>query len=252
MKKKNGFKRWIINTLLICSIVGVSVYYSTGKGVKVFNSALASNNSVPVHSIEMKDKTVAITINTGFSHQYTQEILNLFEKEGVKATFFTMGSWIDMYKIDAQNIHKKGHELGNNTLTYPHISHLSRENLEMEIQETDKKIKSITGKESSIFRPPYGEYSDKSQRVVNDMGKISVVWSIDAKDFNIEEDYEASFNKISSGSILLFDNNSKESLDKMEKTIKYLKGEGYKFKTLSEVLYKDSYYIDHTGRQKSI
>ncbi|MEG1415562.1 MAG: polysaccharide deacetylase family protein [Clostridium sp.] len=252
MKRNKLFKKWTINLMLICCIVGISVFYSTGKGMKVFNSALANNNSIPVHSVEREDKTIAITINTGFSEQYTDEILKLLRKEGVKATFFTTGAWIDMYRNDAVKIHKNGHEIGNNSLTYPHISHLSRENLEREILGANEKIKMITGKTVGVFRPPYGEYSDKSQRAVSDMDMVSVVWNLDFKDYELENNEEEFLEKVTSGSILLFTNNSSESYDKLQKTITTLKKQGYKFNTVSEMIYKDSYYIDHTGRQKSI
>ncbi|MEF9952833.1 MAG: polysaccharide deacetylase family protein [Clostridium sp.] len=250
MKGKSLFKRWIVNISLIIGIVGLSIYFSTGSGIKVFNSALANNKEIPVHSVDRNDKVVALTINTGFSDQYTGEILDLLNKKGVRATFFTMGSWIDMYRNEAVAIHENGHEIGNNSLTYPHISQISRENLEMEILETDKKIKAVTGKVSNVFRPPYGEYSDKSQRVVNDLEKVSVVWSVDSRECITNK--ELFLKKVSSGSIILFNNNSKESLEALKYTIESLQSQGYKFETLSDMLYKESYYIDHTGRQKGI
>ena len=49
--------------------------------------------------------------------------------------------------------------------------------------------------------------------------------------------------------ITLFHNNAKYTPENLERIIKELKDKGYLFKTVGDMIYKDDYYIDNTGRQ---
>ena len=51
------------------------------------------------------------------------------------------------------------------------------------------------------------------------------------------------------GSIILFHNNAKYILEYLPIVIERLQNEGYEIVPVSELIYKDNYYIDHTGRQ---
>ena len=51
------------------------------------------------------------------------------------------------------------------------------------------------------------------------------------------------------GSIVLFHNNAKYILEYLPIIIERLQSEGYEFVTVSELIYKDNFIIDNTGRQ---
>ena len=56
--------------------------------------------------------------------------------------------------------------------------------------------------------------------------------------------------KVRNGSIVLFHNNAKYTPQALPLILDHLLAEGYEFVPISELIYKDNYYIDHTGRQK--
>ncbi|KMT22683.1 polysaccharide deacetylase family protein [Clostridium cylindrosporum] len=255
MRKKKYLYKWGINILLILCIVGVSVYYSTGKGFKVFNNVLKNKKTIPIHSVEKEEKVVAITVNTGFGKQFTDEILELLKGEKVEASFFAMGSWIDRYPDSLKKIHKSGHEVGNNSLTYPHFTKITKEQIKSEIEDGDKKIESITGSSSKLFRPPFGDYNEDVIKTITDLGYYSVLWDVDSLDWGSKSEKEITdiiLKQVANGSILLFHNNSQKTAGAMEIAIKELKTRGYKFLKVSDLIYKDNYYIDHTGRQREV
>lgn len=255
MKKKKYLGKWGINILLILGIVSVSIYYSTGKGTKVFSNVLLNGNSIPIHSVEKEEKVVSITINTGYGKQYTDEILEVLKKEDVLASFFVMGSWVDRYGEDLKKIHRLGHEIGNNSLTYPHFTKISKENMEKEVLDGDEKIKSITGESSKLFRPPFGDYNENVIKTVSSIGYSSIVWDIDSLDWSNKSQKEILgiiLKQASNGSIILFHNNSEKTKGLLETVIKELKLRGYSFLKISDLIYKDNYYVDHTGRQREV
>ncbi|MEG0371848.1 MAG: polysaccharide deacetylase family protein, partial [Clostridium sp.] len=176
-----------------------------------------------MHSVETAEKVVAITINVGFGKQYTKEILEVLEDEGVKVSFFVMGSWIDRYKEDLLMIHKSDHEIGNNSSTYPHLTKLKREQIIGEVNECSEKIKEISMDEARIFRPPYGDYNDISQKAINDIGYYPIIWDVDSQDNSeklSEEISDTILKQVSNGSIILFHNNSEKTKDALKDSIR--------------------------------
>ena len=55
--------------------------------------------------------------------------------------------------------------------------------------------------------------------------------------------------RVKCGSIILLHNGAKHTAEALPGILNSLKNEGYAFKTVSELIYKDNYTIDHTGMQ---
>ena len=55
--------------------------------------------------------------------------------------------------------------------------------------------------------------------------------------------------KVKKGSIILYHNNAKYTPKNLEKVIKELKDQGYDFKKVGEMIYKEDFYIDLNGIQ---
>ena len=79
-----------------------------------------------------------------------------------------------------------------------------------------------------------------------------IQWDADSVDWKAQgEDieYKRIVSKAREGSIMLFHNDGKYTPANLRKIIQKYQQEGYEFVTVSEMTYKDSYYLDHTGRQ---
>ena len=55
--------------------------------------------------------------------------------------------------------------------------------------------------------------------------------------------------RVKPGSIMLFHNGVKNTPDALENILNKLKNDGYKVVSASELIYKEGYTIDHTGKQ---
>lgn len=211
------------------------------------------NRKLPIYSVDTKDKKIAITFDSTWGDNNTVEILNILDKEEVKATFFLLGKWIEKHPKEAEEIYKRGHEIGNHSDSHPDMKSLSSEKLAMEIAIADEKIKKLSGKGTKLFRFPSGEYNDKLVEAAEKTNHISIQWdvdSIDWKEQGEEIEYNRVIKKAKAGSIILFHNGAKFTPKTLSRVIKKLKEEGYKFVKVSELIYKEDYYIDSNGTQK--
>ncbi|MDF2592890.1 MAG: polysaccharide deacetylase, partial [Clostridia bacterium] len=55
--------------------------------------------------------------------------------------------------------------------------------------------------------------------------------------------------KVKNGSIVLFHNNATYTPEALPIILDELQKQGYEIVPISELIYKENYYIDHTGRQ---
>lgn len=78
---------------------------------------------------------------------------------------------------------------------------------------------------------------------------VSNVDSLDWKELTEEEMKNRIFDRIQPGSILLFHNGTPQTADALPGILSALKNEGYEFVKVSDLIYKENYTIDHTGRQ---
>ena len=123
----------------------------------------------------------------------------------------------------------------------------------IEIERVGNKILELTGKQPELFRPPFGEYSNKVITAAEKCGYKTIQWSIDSLDWQ-ELGKEPMVKRVTEslhpGAIILFHNNGKYTAEALPEIIAFVKEQGYKVVPVSELLYKENYYIDsNTGAQ---
>jgi polysaccharide deacetylase family sporulation protein PdaB len=246
-------KKTIINIALVICITMASVFYAMGGRLGFINVFLNTQKEIPIYSVATEEKKLALTFDAAWGDQYTDEILSILEKNNVKATFFLVGSWTDKYGEKVKKISSMGHEIGNHSLTHPHFTQLDSQKIKDEIYAASDKIKEITGKSTNLFRPPFGDYNSTVVKTIRETGHFCIQWDVDSLDWtNPGENviYDRIISNIGNGSILLFHNNAEQTPKVLDRLIKAIKKQGYKFVTVSEMIYKDNFFIDHTGKQR--
>jgi peptidoglycan/xylan/chitin deacetylase (PgdA/CDA1 family) len=75
--------------------------------------------------------------------------------------------------------------------------------------------------------------------------------SLDWKEYGVNDEIDRVLNHkaLGNGSIILFHNDAKYTPDALDSIIKGLKAKGYEIVPVSELIYKDNYYMNHEGRQ---
>lgn len=199
------------------------------------------------YHVSTAEKVVALTFDDGPHPRFTDQILQILEKEGVRATFFEIGSNVEAYPDVTRRVIAAGHEIGNHTYGHPIAKTISARELEEEIEKTDALLRAAGYCGNALFRPPQGICSDALPGVLEKSNKAAILWNIDTRDWahTPSEQIVSEIEKtVCGGDIILFhDYVSGESttIPAIKKLIPLLKQRGYQFVTVSELLsLKDS------------
>ena len=160
--------------------------------------------------------------------------------------------WAEKYPDYVKKIDGAGHEIGTHSSTHSYMSKQNSEEIKLELSSSSEAIKSVTGKDVNLFRPPYGDYDDELIKTASEQGYYSIQWdcdSLDWKDLSASDIAMRVINSVKNGSIILMHNNGLHTAEAVPIILETLKNRGYTFVPIGELIYKDNYTIDGTGRQ---
>jgi peptidoglycan/xylan/chitin deacetylase (PgdA/CDA1 family) len=142
--------------------------------------------------------------------------------------------------------------MGTHSRTHSYMSKLSKADIIDELSTSAKAIEEITKKKVELFRPPYGDYNNLLIDTTKEMGLYSIQWDVDSLDWKNLSGTEIAMriiNGVKNGSIILCHNNGLHTAEALPLIFSTLKNRGFTFVPISELIYKENYYIDHNGRQ---
>ncbi len=249
MERTNRVKIKVTTYLvLLMVIVGVGIM-----GRVFYKETFApANKKLPIYSVDTKEKKIAITFDVNWGDDKTNEILDILDKYNEKATFYIIGLWCDDYPEKVKEITKRGHEIGNHSNKHPDYTTMTKDNIIKDLEIANAKILSLTGESPKTFRFPSGAYNDASMEAIESTGIKAIQWDVDSIDWKAngaDIEYERIISKAKEGSILLFHNDGKYTPQNLPRIIEKYQSMGYKFVKVSDLIYSDNYYLDHTGKQ---
>ncbi len=187
----------------------------------------------------MPDENVYLTFDGGPDKNITPRLLELLNQHEIKSTFFVVGQKAERSPEIVLQIHKNGHSIGNHSYTHPHLILKSKGMIEREVQQADKILFEITGKQPKLFRPPYGQFGIAVLSVLKSANQRMVLWNASSQDYKAD----TSTVKIAArlrrylqpGKIVLMhDGHSKSPLmlEALENILEEIKKQGLKFRAL--------------------
>ena len=236
----------MLATLSYCLSLSLPNTKTTGAGT-------SSTRSLPIYSVEIEEKKVAISFDCAWGVDYTDTLLDVMEQNDVRCTFFAVEFWVKKYPEYAKKIVEKGHELGTHSRTHPYMSKLSKAEIIDELTTSSQAIETLTGQKVTLFRPPYGDYNNLLIDTCNEMGLYPIQWDVDSLDWKNLSATEIAMriiNGAKNGSIILCHNNGLHTAEALPMIFSTLKNRGYEFVPIGELIYKDGYYMDVNGRQR--
>ncbi len=191
----------------------------TASSMRIFQaegtaSHLSGKRQLPIYCVQTDKPQVALSFDAAWGNEDTAQIMDILAKHNVKVTFFMTGGWVESFPEDVKYIASQGHDLGNHSENHKNMSQLSDEEIRSELQKVHDKVKTLTGQDMTLFRPPYGDYDDQVVTVSRDMGYYPVQWDVDSldwKDYGTESIIKTVLNHrhLGNGSIILMHNGAK-------------------------------------------
>jgi polysaccharide deacetylase family sporulation protein PdaB len=216
-----------------------------------------STKKLPIYCVDTNEKKVALSFDAAWGNEDTKKIIKILKKHNVHVTFFMTGGWVESYPDDVKMIAEAGHDLGNHSENHKQMSQLSKEECIEEIMSVHNKVKELTGKEMTLFRPPYGDYNDTLVEAAEESGYQAIQWDVDSldwKDYGVDSIIRTvcEHKHFGNGTIILCHNGAKYTAKALDTLITNIQEKGYEIVPISELIYTQNYEMDVEGRQHQI
>ena len=208
------------------SVSSESVFKSiktTGRNYQI------KERKLPIYCVKTEAPKVALTFDAAWGNEDTHRLMEILDAHNVK-------------------------ELGNHSENHKNMSRLDKAVIRMELQKVHDKVKKLTGKDMTLFRPPYGDYNNQVVEMADSMGYYPIQWDVDSldwKDYGADSIVDMVLNNphLGNGSIILMHNGAKYTPDALDAVITGLQEKGFELVTVSELIWKENFYLDQEGRQ---
>lgn len=124
-----------------------------------------------------EEKKIYLTFDEGYENGYTAKILDTLQQKKVPAVFFVTHDYVKRNPDLVKRMVAEGHTVGNHTWSHPSMPGVTTEQAKEEIQKLHDEVKEQFQYDMTLFRPPMGEFSERTLAITQSMGYKSVFWS---------------------------------------------------------------------------
>lgn len=200
-------------------------------------------------------KRVFLTFDDGPSKAVTIPILDLLKQENIKATFFVLGSRVELYPDIVKREYEEGHYIANHGYSHMYSQiYSSVQSVLDEYNKTNDAVRSAIGvKEynSHLFRfpggVPGGRYAQLKKEAVAELDKNNIAhvdWNALTGDAEgktsvneLIEELQKTMGEKNSLVILMHDaGNKKTTYEALTTVISMLREKGYEFKSFYDII----------------
>lgn len=191
-----------------------------------------------ITKVNVGRKIVALTFDDGPSRNLPK-IFKILNKYNAQATFFIVADRIGKHSAAVSEIVTQGSEVGNHTNSHLQLDTASSDQIASELDKSQETIGQILGQKPPLMRPPVGRYNNQVVEAARSRKLAVVLWSVHSQDTGNGSAREIADGVISSaspGDIILMHEMGDNSLEALPIILSKLRGEGYKFVTVSQLL----------------
>jgi len=190
-------------------------------------------------------KEIAISFDDGPVASNTHDILQLLEREKVKATFFCIGKRIKGNELILKQIADEGHLIGNHSYSHHFwFDMFSSKKMLNDLKQMDNEVERVTGLHPKLFRPPYGVTNPNLAKAIKNGDYTPVGWSARSLDTVIKDKkklMDRICKSIAPGAVFLFHDTSETTLHVLPDFIREVKNRGYQIVPLDKMLHLEAY-----------
>lgn len=135
--------------------------------------------------------TVLLTFDDGPHPESTPAALRLLREYNARAVFFIVGKRIERAPHLLRKILDEGHAIGNHSYTHPSERRVPFTSYLKDLMRCQDSIRQLTGVKPVLFRPPLGHASFNSLVAPKMLGMTTMLWSVDANDWDLKSEGEA-------------------------------------------------------------
>lgn len=178
---------------------------------------------------------IALTFDDGPFTAVTNRILDVLMEYDAGATFFVVGSRIEMYSDTLKRIYENGFEVANHTWSHKNLDKLADEEIEKEIGDTEDMLNKYIPVENILLRPPYGSANETVRALA---GTSLINWSLDSQDWksrDADKIIRHVLDTVQDGDIILMHDLYDCTAEAVESLVPELIERGYRLVSVSEL-----------------
>ena len=215
----------------------------------------ARERMAKIYEADSDEKIAYLTFDDGPSNNITPQILEILDREGIKATFFVLGSRVELYPELVKQEYEQGHYIANHSFSHEYSSvYASPEALLDEYNRTEKAIQEAIDNpdyHTYIFRFPggseggkYKKQKDAVKSVFQENDILYINWNALTRDAegkptaeSLVEDLIATVGEKKRVVVLMHDAGTKQlTADTLPEVIEYLREEGFEFRNFYDIM----------------
>ncbi len=189
---------------------------------------------------------IALTFDDGPHPEFTPRVLEILDRNAVRATFFQIGRYIQQYPETTKSVIREGHECGNHSFSHSLLPRLSDNEVGREIRSTHELLVSLGAAKPLYFRPPMGIFSRRVLNVIEETGYRTVIGDVYPRDAHRPGSSKivrrVRQRAVAGSIIILHDGGNTEGVDRRQTVealgsmVPALKEQGFNFVTVSALL----------------
>ena len=199
-------------------------------------------------------KVVVLTFDDGPS-AYTADILAILKEKGVRATFFCPGYSAENWPETTASIQAAGCEVMSHTMNHWNHYETTPDETYAEITEGFAVLRDFAGVNTTVIRPPYGNWDERCWISTRGAMSASIIWNVDSHDWEepgVQTILDICLGGVDSGDIILMHDGGgdrSQTVEALPQIIDGLREQGFEFVTVSELMASDQRIPKEVARQ---
>lgn len=158
-------------------------YYSFNNGAKGWFNNKVDNIENYGALKNLSGNTIAYTFDLGYSTGYEDKVLDVLKEKGIKATFFTTGTYLRDNPRLVKRIIEEGHKLACHSYNHDSVVSLVAYGSKSYVDDINRWFK-YSPVETDLIRFPEGVYSNRALEITKDLNLKAIFWDVSYYDYN--------------------------------------------------------------------
>ena len=208
-----------------------------------------------IHWHDIVPDRIALTFDDGPRPGRTTRVMEVLDKQDIKATFFVCGRLVRRFPEILRDLDAAGHQLANHTWSHPNLRHMRRRDIEDQFERTADQVNEALEREVFLryYRPPYGAPWYKTSKVamkqrqkiceiIDARGGLLCMWQVHSNDSHpgvteasIYKSMRMKFDRKKAGA-MVFHDSSRMTGRLLPKYLDFIRSYGLRFTTVDELV----------------
>ncbi len=213
--------------------------------------AVSYGKDRPIYSVETAENKLCVTFDAAWDEEDTDALLAILKKYNATATVFAVAQWAQSHPDAVVKFKNAGHTVQIHSFDHTLYTEMSRGELLDDLAACSETLASLTGVPPTLVRVPSGEYTPRVIRTIYTVGLYPIQWDVDSLDYtglSVREITDRVTSQARNGSIILFHTGVKNTPAALDRILAHFTQKGFRFVPVEELILKDRYYTDETGR----